>query len=98
MVALQDAEKGYYTRNFFSNLRRNGVALQVAEKVVSRNRALMANVVCFVVFLHTQKKTRSVSYLQERQFLAKKKIIPIQGRLNDRVIFIDPRKIGAFTR
>ena len=34
-VARQVAKRGCYTRNFFCNLSRNGVALQVARKIAS---------------------------------------------------------------
>ena len=36
-VARQVAKRGCYTRNFFCNLSRNGVALQVARKIASCN-------------------------------------------------------------
>ena len=43
-IALQVAETGCYTRNFFCNLPRNDVALQVADKIASCNRALTGQV------------------------------------------------------
>ena len=39
--ALQVAEVPCYTAQFFSNLQRNGVALQVTEKIAQCNRALI---------------------------------------------------------